>query len=283
MLFGAHMSIAGGVDRAIDRAAQAGCQSVQIFTKNNNQWAARPVPPEQVERFRDRLREEGITATMAHAAYLINLASPDPVLWEKSVDAFRIELERGELLGIPYLVEHPGSYTGSSEEEGIRRVAEALNRIHQELPGYQVMTLLETTAGQGSSIGYRFEQLAAVAGRVSDPERIGFCFDTCHAFAAGYELRTAEGYAETMDAFDCALGLGNLRAFHLNDSKKDLGSRVDRHAHIGEGVLGFDGFRQVVNDCRFRDLPGVIETPKSDDLHEDIENLRRLRGLVECG
>ncbi len=281
MYFGAHMSAAGGADKAIDRAVQAGCESVQIFTKNNNQWAARPIPEEQVERFRTRLGEEQIAGVMAHAAYLINLASPGDALWEKSVAAFRVELERCELLGIPHLVLHPGSHTGSGETEGIKRVADALNRLHRDLPGYQVMTLLETTAGQGSALGYRFEQLAEIMAGVSEPERVGFCFDTCHAFAAGYELRTSQGYAETMDAFDQVLGLEHLRAFHLNDSKKDLGARVDRHEHIGEGMLGLDGFRHLVNDPRFKGHPAVLETPKSEDLHEDIENLRRLRGLVE--
>lgn len=281
MYFGAHMSAAGGADKAIDRAVQAGCESLQIFTKNNNQWAARPIPDEQVERFRTRLGEERISGLMAHAAYLINLATPGDALWEKSIVAFRVELERCELLSIPYLVLHPGSHTGSGEAGGIRRVAGALNRLHEELPGYQVMTLLETTAGQGTALGHQFEQLAEIIAGISEPERVGLCFDSCHVFAAGYELRTAEEYAETMEAFDRALGLEHLRAFHLNDSKKDLGSRVDRHEHIGDGMLGLEGFRYLVNDARFATHPAVLETPKSEDLHEDIENLRRLRDLVK--
>ncbi|MDI3340795.1 MAG: deoxyribonuclease IV [Sphaerobacter sp.] len=280
MLFGAHMSIAGGVDKAIDRAAQVGCDAVQIFTKNNNQWAAKPIPPAQVERFRQRQAEAGIRAVVAHDSYLINLASPDEALWEKSVVAFRVELERCELLGVPYLVTHPGSHTGAGEEVGIRRVAQALNRIHAELPGYRVITLLEITAGQGSALGYRFEQLRAIVDLVAAPERVGYCFDTCHAFAAGYELRTPEGYAETMDAFDRILGLRNLRALHLNDSKRELGSRVDRHDHIGAGMIGLAGFYNVVNDPRLAGLPGLLETPKSEDLHEDAENLARLRSLI---
>jgi deoxyribonuclease-4 len=280
MYFGAHMSAAGGAHTAIDRAVQAGCESLQLFTKNNNQWAARAIPEEQVERFRMRLGEERIAGVMAHAAYLINLASPDEALWEKSVNAFRVELERCQLLGIPYLVLHPGSHTGSGEAEGIRRVVDALNRLHQDLPGYQVMTLLETTAGQGTALGHQFEQLAEIITGVTEPERIGLCFDTCHVFAAGYDLRTPEGYAETMEAFDRALGLEHLRAFHLNDSKKDFGARVDRHEHVGDGMLGLEGFRHLVNDPRFTAHPAVLETPKSEDLHEDIENLRRLRELV---
>ncbi len=282
MLFGAHMSIAGGVDRAIDRAALVESDAVQIFTKNNNQWNAKPIPPEQVERFLLRIEETGIKSVVAHDSYLINLASGDDALWEKSIAAFREELERCELLGVPYLVTHPGSHVGAGEEEGIRRVAEALNRIHRDLPGYRVMTLLEITAGQGTNLGYRFEQLGQIVAQVAAPERVGYCFDTCHAFAAGYDIRTPEGYEATFREFDEVLGLANLRVFHLNDSKKPLGSRVDRHEHIGDGQIGLEGFRLVVNDPRFKDLPGLLETPKSDDLHEDAENLRRLRSLVEA-
>lgn len=281
MRFGAHMSIAGGVDRAVDRAAQVDCDSVQIFTKNNNQWRAKPIPPEQVERFTQRLAETGIGPVVAHDSYLINLASQDYELWEKSIEAFRVELERCDVLGVPYLVTHPGSHGGAGEEVGIRRVAEALDRVHAALPDQRVMTLLEITAGQGNTLGDRFEELAGIRALVAAPELVGYCFDTCHAFAAGYELRTAEGYAETMEAFDRVLGLENLRAFHLNDSKRDLGSRIDRHDHIGQGVIGLEGFRHVVNDPRFVDLPGLLETPKSEDLHEDAENLARLRALVE--
>ncbi len=280
MLFGAHMSIAGGVDKAIDRAVQVGCDVVQIFTKSSNQWKARPIAPDEVERFRAKLQEAGIRSVVAHDSYLINLASPDDALWEKSIAAFREELERCELLGIPYLVTHPGSYGEAGEEAGIRRVAEALNRLHDDLPGYQVKTLLEVTAGQGTSLGYRFEQLAAITERVREPERVAYCFDTCHVFAAGYELRTPEGYMATMDEFDRILGLDRLLVFHLNDSKRDLGSRIDRHEHIGKGMIGLDGFRHLVNDPRFREHPGLLETEKSPDLHEDVENLRVLRSLV---
>ena len=281
MRLGAHMSIAGGVDKAIDRAESVGCEAVQIFTKNNNQWKARPIPAEQAERFQARLEETGIGPVVAHDSYLINLASSDDALWEKSTEAFRVELERCETLGIPYLVAHPGSHTGAGEDVGLRRVADALNRLHDELPGYRVRTLLETTAGQGTALGATFEQLARITADLRAPERVGYCFDTCHVFAAGYDLRTPDTYAETMATFDAVLGLANLCAVHLNDSKRGLGSRVDRHAHIGEGEIGLAGFRNLVNDDRLRDLPGLLETPKSDDLHEDIENLARLRRLVE--
>jgi deoxyribonuclease-4 len=281
MRFGAHMSIAGGLEKSVDRAELAGCDALQIFTKNGNQWKAKPIEPEQADRYQARLAETEIRPVVAHDSYLINLASPDDELWEKSIDAFRIELERCEQLSVPFLVTHPGSFVKSTEEEGIRRIAEAINRINNDLAGYKVMALLETTAGQGSNIGHRFEQLAAIMEQIATPERVGYCFDTCHVFAAGYEIRTAEGYAETMDAFESVLGLENLKVFHFNDSKKELGSRRDRHDHIGAGEIGLDGFRHFVNDPRFVDHAALLETPKSDDLHEDIENLATLRGLIE--
>jgi deoxyribonuclease-4 len=281
MRFGAHMSIAGGLEKSIHRAKQAGCDALQIFTKNSNQWKAKPLAEEQVDVYKSCLAASSIYPVVAHDSYLINLASPDDELWEKSIEAFRVELERCEQLAVPYLVTHPGSYVKSTEEEGIARIAQALNRINRDLAGYQVMALLETTAGQGSNIGWRFEQLAAIMGQVAEPERVGYCFDTCHAFAAGYDIRTSEGYAETMNAFDSILGLDKLKVFHFNDSKKELGSRRDRHDHIGAGEIGVEGFRHFVNDPRFAEHPALLETPKSDDLHEDIENLATLRGLVE--
>lgn len=275
------MSVAGGVSNAFDRAEKADCDALQIFTKNANQWASKPLPEEQIERFKQREAETGIHPVVAHDSYLINLASQDPELWEKSINAFKVELERCQQLGVPYLVTHPGAHGGAGVDAGVARVAEAMDRIHRELPDCPVMTLMEITAGQGKTLGRSFEELAGITGQVEQPERIGYCFDTCHAFAAGYELRTPEGYAATMQSFDDILGLDNLKAFHLNDSKKDLGSHVDRHDHIGAGLIGLEGFRHVVNDPRFRDLPGLLETPKSEDLHEDIENLTTLRGLIE--
>jgi deoxyribonuclease IV len=280
MRFGAHMSISSGVDKAFDRAEQAGCDALQVFTKNSNQWRARPIPPEQVERWQVRREETGIGPVVAHDSYLINLASPKDDLWEKSIEAFIIELERCEQLEIPYLVTHPGSHTGAGEEAGLRRVAEALNRIHDQLPDCRAMTLLETTAGQGTNLGYRFEHLGEIVERVEAHNRVGYCFDTCHAFVAGYEIRTPEGYADTMAAFDRLLGLDRLFAFHLNDSKRELGARVDRHEHIGCGEIGLEGFANFVNDERFAECPGLLETHKSEDLHEDIKNLARLRSLV---
>jgi deoxyribonuclease IV len=281
MRFGAHMSIAGGCDKAFDRAETAGCDSLQVFTKNSNQWNAKPLDEEMLESWCTRERETGIWPVVAHDSYLINLASPKEDLWEKSIEAFGIELQRCDQLGIRYLVTHPGSHTGSGEETGLARVSEALNRIHRDMPNLEVMTLLETTAGQGTNLGACFEHLATITAGVEDKSRVGYCLDTCHIFAAGYDFRTPETYQETMDRFDELLGIDRLFAIHLNDSKHDLGSRRDRHEHIGQGFIGPEGFRQFVNDPRLKDVPGLLETKKGEDLAEDIENLATLRGLVE--
>ena len=281
MRFGAHMSIAGGVDKAFDRAEKAGCDSLQVFTKNSNQWNAKPFDEAVLEAWKQREAETKIGPVVAHDSYLINLASPKDDLWEKSIDAFGIELQRCDQLGIRYLVTHPGSHTGTGEEAGLARVSEALNRLHNEMPDLDVITLLETTAGQGTNLGPSFEHLATITSGVEDKSRVGYCLDTCHIFAAGYDFRTPEQYAETMKQFDDLLGIDRLFAIHLNDSKNDLGSRKDRHEHIGQGFIGLEGFRQFVNDKRLADVPGLLETKKSEDLSEDIENLATLRGLVD--
>jgi deoxyribonuclease IV len=281
MRFGAHMSVAGGCSKAFDRAEKAGCDSLQVFTKNSNQWRAKPLTDEEIDLWKKRRCETGIWPVVAHDSYLINLASPKADLWEKSIEAFGVELQRCQQLGIRYLVTHPGSHTGSGEEAGLQRVSDALNRLHEDMPDLDVLTLLETTAGQGTNLGASFEHLATICERVEDKTRVGYCLDTCHIFAAGYDFRTAETYKETMSQFDELLGIENLHAIHLNDSKHDLGSRRDRHEHIGEGFIGPDGFRQFVNDERLSDVPGLLETKKGDDLQEDIENLATLRGLVE--
>jgi len=278
---GAHMSIAGGVDRAIERGHSIGCEAIQIFTKSSNQWRAAPLSDDVVERFHANRRETGIGPVVGHDTYLINLASPDPALWQKSVDAFVVEMERAQRMRLPYLVTHPGSHTGSGEEAGIRRVAEALDEIHARTPHVETMILMEITAGQGTSLGCTFEQLAEMIGLARRSERLGICFDTNHAFAAGYDFRTPETYAATFEAFDRILGLHRLRVFHLNDSKRDLGSRVDRHEHIGKGFIGLEAFRLLLNDPRFADRPMILETPKGPDLAEDVENLRVLRSLLE--
>jgi deoxyribonuclease-4 len=274
------MSIGGGVDKAFDRGEQVGCDAMQIFTKNSNQWRAAPLADEVVERYHRRQTETGITPVVAHSSYLLNLATPDDDLWHKSLDALVVELERCEVLRIPYLVIHPGSHMGSGEEAGIRRIAEALNGAHHRLPDARVKVTLETTAGQGDHLGYRFEQLAAMIEATEAGDRLAVCYDTCHTLSAGYDFRTAEGYADVFRQFDSIIGLDRLTVFHLNDSVKEAGSRRDRHAHIGEGYVGLDGFRRLVNDPRFENVPMLLETNKSEDMHEDVENLRRLRALT---
>ncbi|HCD02102.1 MAG TPA: deoxyribonuclease IV, partial [Planctomycetaceae bacterium] len=228
-LLGAHMSVAGGFHNAVDAADEHGMDCVQIFTKNNNQWRARPMDPGAVSQFRLRLDQTGIRLPCAHASYLINLASPVEELWQKSVDAMVIELERAEVLGLAGVVLHPGSFTTSSEELGIEKIAEALDTVLLSTDGLGVEVWLENTAGQGSNLGHRFEQLEAIITRLPEPSRVGVCLDSCHLFAAGYPLATPAEYAETMTAFDQHVGRHRLRAWHLNDSKKEFGSRVDRH------------------------------------------------------
>lgn len=275
------MSIAGGVDRALDRGAAIGCTSIQMFTKNSNQWAARPLGDAEVERFRATRIRTGIDPVIAHDSYLINLCSPDDTLYRRSIDALAEELERCDRLGVDALVVHPGGHVGRGEDYGVQRMVDALDRIHDRLPGVRTDLVLETVAGQGSVVGAAFETLASIIERTQRRDRLGVCLDTCHVFAAGYDLRTAAAYAETMKRFDATLGLRRLRAVHVNDSKKDLGCRVDRHEHIGRGCLGLEAFRSVMNDPRLAGLPLLLETPKDDDtLKEDVENLTTLIGLV---
>lgn len=283
-ILGAHMSIAGGYYKAVEAAKRVGCDCVQLFTKNNNQWRAKEISSAETQRFRDALVDLGITAPLSHDSYLINLAAPDDELWKKSVDAFAVELQRADRLGIPYVVTHPGAYTSSDEETGLNRVVEALDEVHALLgKSVRAQCLLETTAGQGTCLGWRFEHLAYVLDHVRQSELLGVCFDTCHVFAAGYPLSDRRDYLATMRSFDKLIGLDRLRAFHLNDSKKPLGSRVDRHDHIGHGQIGIDGFRHLLNDRRFRGIPMYLETPKEMANGEewDVVNLRMLRDLVE--
>lgn len=278
---GSHMSIAGGLDKAPLRGRQVGCDTIQVFTKSNRQWRAKRLGDREVEAFKANLAATGIGPVVAHDCYLVNLAAPGRALWRRSVAAFRTELERAERLGIPYLVTHPGSHAGAGEGEGVRRVAEALNLLHAELPRHRVRVLLETTAGQGTSLGHRFEQLAAILARVEEADRVGICLDTCHVFAAGYDLRTAEGYGKTWEEFAACLGLPRLKAIHLNDSKGGPGSRVDRHEHIGQGRLGLGAFRRLLHDPRLRQVPMILETPKDHDfVTADRRNLARLRRLA---
>jgi deoxyribonuclease-4 len=282
LLLGAHMPISGGIDLAPLRGKDVGCRAIQLFTKNSNQWRARPLASDEIERFQANLQSAGITRTAAHDSYLINLASTDPDLHRKSMRAFLEELERAEALGIPYLVTHPGAHMGAGEEAGLRRMGTSIQSVLKHTSGYRVQVVIETTAGQGTSLGHRFEQIAAILGRIGVPERTGVCLDTCHLFAAGYDIRTPGGYAAVMGEFDAIVGLSHLRVIHLNDSKKGLGSRVDRHEHIGKGEIGLDAFRCLVNDPRLGGVPMILETPKDGDfVAADRANLSTLRRLAE--
>jgi deoxyribonuclease-4 len=274
------MSIAGGHDRAIDAALTYEMSACQIFTKNANQWNAKPIAPEAADRFRERYAASGLQALVAHDSYLINLASPDDVLWEKSRLALRDELDRCDQLGVPFLVSHPGGHMKSGVEAGIARVAAAINAIHNDRPDGEAVILLETTAGQGTHLGRSFEELAGIIDQIENKRRVGVCLDTCHIFAAGYDIRDEESFRATVSSFDQIIGLDRLRAIHLNDSKKGLASHVDRHAAIGEGEIGLTAFELFLNDPRFAQVPGILETPKGDDGEEDRRNLATLRGLI---
>lgn len=280
MPLGAHMSISGGVANSLIRGKAIGCETIQIFTKNSNQWRAKPLTPKDIEEFQSKRQETGIDPVLAHTSYLINLASPDDDLWEKSLKAFQEELERCVALGIPYLVFHPGAHSGAGEDVGLNRVAQALNEAFKRVKNTSVMVLIETTAGQGTGVGHRFEHIAKLIEESFCPERLGVCFDTCHAFAAGYDIRTPEALERTLEEFDRTIGIELLKAIHLNDSKGGLGSRIDRHEHIGRGKIGLEGFRSLLNHPQLRPLPMVLETPKGSDMREDIENLTVLRSLL---
>jgi deoxyribonuclease-4 len=281
--FGAHQSIAGGYYKALLSAHVYGCTTVQLFTKSSNQWKAKPFTDDDLETFRTTLGQTGLQSPIAHDSYLINLASPDEVLWRKSLEAFVIEVERAEALGLSYLVTHPGAATDGNEKAGLKRVAKALDAVHKRCKSASVRILLETTAGQGTCLGHRFEHLARLLELVKQPERLGVCFDTCHVFAAGYGLRTGKEYEATMQDLDRVVGLEQVRVFHMNDSKKPQGSRVDRHEHLGRGCLGLQPFRMLVNDPRFQDRLMILETPKEDGEKDDMDavNLDVLRGLLE--
>ena len=281
-LFGAHMSIAGGYHNAVLAAQKYGCPVVQLFTKNSNQWLGKEITDEDVRAFRQAYKQAHLRLALAHDSYLINMASPDEALYRRSVEAFVIELQRAERLGLRYLVTHPGSPCTDDAEGGLKRVAGALDEVHQRCPDFRVRVLLETTAGQGYSLGRRFEDLARILELVKEPDRLGVCLDTCHVFAAGYALAPEKEYRATLREFDRIIGLKKLRAFHINDSLKPLGSRVDRHAHIGKGHLGLEPFRLLVNDRRFRNHPMVLETPKEEGNNEEMDavNLKALRDLV---
>ncbi len=281
MLLGAHMSISGGVYTAFGRAKSVGCTTMQIFSKNNNQWSGKPLTPADVVNYKKEAKNSRIAPVVVHDSYLINLCARDRSILKKSREAFLDELERCRALGIPYLVFHPGSHVGQGEETGLKKIAESLNRIHDKTKGMRVKSVVEVTAGQGSNLGYRFEQIRKLIDMVDIKRRMGVCLDTCHIFAAGYDISTESGYEKTVREFDDIIGLDRLLVIHLNDSKGILGSRLDRHAHIGEGHIGETGFRMLMNDSRLSGIPKILETPKGEDMQEDIINLRRLRSFIQ--
>lgn len=280
-MLGAHFSIAGGLHRAVYEAQKHGCDTLQIFTKNANTWKERELKEKEIELFDKARRETNITSIASHTSYLINLASPEEKKRKMSADALAREMTRSSDLGISSVVLHPGSHMNRGDKEGQRRIAGCINRIFNEQPDVSSRLLLETTAGQGSSLGHSFEQLAAILEQVTAVDNMGVCLDTAHVFAAGYDIRNREGYQRTMERFDRIIGLKHLHLLHLNDSKKDLGSHVDRHEHIGRGKIGLKGFRLIMKDRRFKHIPKIIETPKGER-HSTLDsaNLERLRRMV---
>ena len=287
-LLGAHMSVAGGLPRAVERAVVHRCDALQIFAKNANQWRGRELPREEIREFRAKIKAAGIGPVVSHASYLINLASTNPVLRQQSLDAMGDEIDRAEALGLLGVVLHPGAYTIGSEADGLTLIADGLLDLLRARKRGKTMILLEHTAGQGTALGATFEQLASIMAKMNDHRRVGVCLDTCHLIASGYDIGTPEGYASTFKQFGRLVGFDRLKAFHLNDSKKPLGSRVDRHEHIGRGYLGLEPFRRIVNDRRFRDLPMLLETPKAEGKPTgpiaidplDEQNLNTLRALI---
>jgi len=276
---GAHHSIAGGTPNAVERAVRSGSRALQIFVKNSNRWIGKVIGDEEAAEFRRATRDAALAAVVAHSSYLINAAGGNAELREKSAAALAEELERCALLGIPALVLHPGSCGEAGPAEGVRRVAQMLDAAFSRACS-TASVWLETAAGQGACVGSRFEELRDVIATSRNPSRLGVCLDTCHVFAAGYELRTRAGYERTIASFERAIGLSSLRAIHVNDSKKDLGSRVDRHEHIGKGMIGEAGFRNLMTDARLRAVPKFLETPKDEDLAWDRKNLATLRRLA---
>ncbi|WP_028581032.1 deoxyribonuclease IV [Desulfogranum japonicum] len=282
-LLGAHESVAGGLHNAFERIEQVGGESLQIFTRNQRQWKAAPLRQEEIDLFRESWGKTGTLPVASHASYLINLGSSDKKRAGQSVQALVAEVERCQQLGIPFLVLHPGSHGGKGVEAGLQAVVKNLDTVFEQTLGKksgQVRILLETTAGQGTGLGSRFEELGWIRANSSYAERLGVCVDTCHIFAAGYDIRTPEAYRATMAALEEQVGLQHVHFFHLNDSKKELGSKVDRHEHIGKGCIGKQGFAHLLNDPQFVSHPMTLETPKGDDLAEDRENLRVLRLLM---
>lgn len=284
-LLGAHFSISGGLHKAVERAAAYDCTALQLFTANARSWKETSLSDDDIAQFRRALESLSIRVAVSHAGYLINPASPSEETREKSLTALEHEMIRSARLGLPFVVLHPGNYVNGSPEIGMKRIVDGCCRILDRTPADSPRLLLETTAGQGTGIGHTFEELAELLAGIDAPERTGVCLDTCHIFAAGYDIRTPEAYGKTMAAFDAAIGLGRLHVVHLNDTQKALGSRVDRHEHIGRGEIGVAGFKAIMTDPRLDDIPKIIETPKDTPDGEDWDdiNLRRLRELAAGG
>jgi len=281
LFIGAHCSIEGGLHTSFQRAETINATVMQIFTQNARQWYPSKIQAYILEMYEKNKSKSKVKTVISHDSYLINLCAKDAQIQKKSEDAFKGEITRCYALGIKILVFHPGSHLGQGEEICLNKIADALNRIHEETKQCDVISTIETTAGQGTNLGYKFEHLKHIIDLMDNKARIGVCLDTCHIFAAGYDIRDKKSYTKTMSAFEEIIGFDYLRAVHLNDSKKECGSRVDRHEHIGKGEIGVDAFSFLMNDKRFKKIPKVVETEKSEDLHEDIENLNILRGLVK--
>jgi len=279
VLLGAHTSISGGVTQSVPRAQACGFTAAQIFVKNNKQWFAPPMPDAEIKSFRAAQKDSGIYF-FAHNSYLINLANQDADSFSTSVRSMTAELERAEALGLPFIVMHPGSHGGAGEDAGLRRIAQGLDEIVKATPGFRCRMALEITAGQGNALGYKLEHLSWLLENVSDEKRFGTCLDTAHLYAAGYNIKTRSGYDETMSQIDKLFGAPKVLGLHLNDSKVPLGKRVDRHEHLGEGEIGIDCFKWIVQDARWASTPKVLETPKSEDMHEDIVNLLKLASYL---
>ena len=279
MKFGAHMSTSGGVWKALERGRSINCESIQIFVKNNMQWAGKPHSAEDLARYARELAANRFSCVFGHTGYLINLGAPACENRDRSLQSLIQEIEFATRLGLPFLVMHPGAHLGAGEAAAIKRIVAGLDEVFAATKQSSVRIALENTAGQGTCLGHRIEHLAAIFEGVKKPHRLGLCLDTAHFFAAGYDIRTPKGWRAAIRRIASLIGREQILAFHLNDSKTELGSRVDRHAHIGEGKIGKEGFRHIINDARFKSHPGCLETPKSEDLHEDVRNLATLRSL----
>lgn len=278
MILGAHVSTQGGVDNAPGNAAELGITAIQIFAKNQRQWVAKPLEESSIQRWHEQYEEHGITHAVSHASYLINLCANEKEKLAKSINSLTDELERAETLGLSHVVVHPGSHLSEGEEWGVEHISKSLDEIHKRTKGFKSKLALENTAGQGTNLGYTFEQLRAMIDGTKEPERLAICFDTCHAFSAGYDISSKAAYEETMTEFDQVLGLGLMEVIHLNDTKKELGSRRDRHDNIGEGLLGLDAFRFLLNDKRLAEIPAILETPAGEEGYP--RDLRILRSLI---